>query len=311
MRQDVLEHVLEQALERAGVKVLWNHAVSRLVPQPDWRRGDDRQVGQGIGRLRGGTHGVDGGEIQGRARAVRDWRRWPSVAGAPGTGVGFPRRGSGAALCRVRVRVGCRSRRRNAAHVRATARPTSCGRCRTDAADGAFSWWTTRRRPPAGPSNRIPVEIGGARYPRLDEDRLRTLIADRAPWFTGRIEQIHWRIMVRFERRLASAFGRERVWLAGDAGHLTGPAGMQSMNVGLREAKQLADILTGVLREGGSVEPLQDYNRQRVAEWRGLLGLDGGLVPQADTDPWIRQHASNCCPASRRPAQTSRPWPSS
>ena len=56
-----------------------------------------------------------------------------------------------------------------------------------------------------------------------------------------------------------------------------------------------------MLREQGSVEPLQDYNRQRVAEWRGLLGLDGGLVPQADTDPWIRQHAEQllpCLPAS-------------
>ena len=85
----------------AGVKVLWNHAVSRLMPQPDWRGGDDRQVGQGIGRLRGRAHGVDGGEIQGPARAVRDWCRWPSVAGAAGTGVGLPRRGSGTALCRV------------------------------------------------------------------------------------------------------------------------------------------------------------------------------------------------------------------
>ena len=76
------------------------------------------------------------------------------------------------------------------------------------------------------------------------------MIAERATWFRGRIDQINWRIMVRFERRLAKSFGQNRVWLAGDAGHLTGPAGMHSMNVGLREALDLAAILDGVLHKG-------------------------------------------------------------
>ena len=107
--------------------------------------------------------------------------------------------------------------------------------------------------------------------------------------------------MVPFEHRLANRFGCDRVWLAGDAGHTTGPAGMQSMNVGLSEAKQLADIMTGILRHGQEDGLLEQYNGERLAQWRQLLGLEGGLRPGPDTDPWIAQHFDQllpCLPAS-------------
>ena len=149
--------------------------------------------------------------------------------------------------------------------------------------------------------NRLPAEIGSARFPLLDEEFLRNMIAERATWFRGRIDQINWRIMVRFERRLAKSFGQNRVWLAGDAGHLTGPAGMHSMNVGLREALDLATILAGVLRHGNSTDTLQDYNRQRIAEWRSLLGLGDGLMPLDQADSWVRRCSDRllpCIPAS-------------
>ena len=35
------------------------------------------------------------------------------------------------------------------------------------------------------------------------EDYLRALLAERAPWFEGRIQGIQWRMEVRFESRLA------------------------------------------------------------------------------------------------------------
>ena len=151
--------------------------------------------------------------------------------------------------------------------------------------------------------NRIPMDIGGSRFPRLDEERLQQLITERAAWFNGRISQIFWRIMVRFEKRLATSFGRDRIWLAGDAGHLTGPAGMQSMNVGLPEARQLADAVTNCLRNGGEQTLLNEYGAQREAEWKFLLGMSGGFVSDSQTDPWIaqcRQRLLACLPASGR-----------
>jgi 2-polyprenyl-6-methoxyphenol hydroxylase-like FAD-dependent oxidoreductase len=91
------------------------------------------------------------------------------------------------------------------------------------------------------------------------------------------------------------------MWLAGDAGHITGPAGMQSMNVGLREADELTGILAAVLRDRAPVEKLQEYSQKRLEEWQFLLGIEGGLAPKPGADPWIGQNAGRllpCIPAS-------------
>jgi 2-polyprenyl-6-methoxyphenol hydroxylase-like FAD-dependent oxidoreductase len=87
---------------------------------------------------------------------------------------------------------------------------------------------------------------------------------------------------VRFERRLAASFGRGRVWLAGDAAHLTGPAGMQSMNAGLAEAHQLATSIARIRGGQAGLEELEAYGRERLADWGFLLGLRGGLRPNGD-----------------------------
>ncbi len=91
------------------------------------------------------------------------------------------------------------------------------------------------------------------------------------------------------------------MWLAGDAGHLTGPAGMQSMNVGLREGYELADLIVSVLGNGGAIDQMDEYSRQRTAEWRCLLGLEGNLTPDDRADPWVCQRSDrllSCIPAS-------------
>ena len=149
--------------------------------------------------------------------------------------------------------------------------------------------------------DRLGVMIGSAQYPAMTEEDLHRLIDERAPWFRGSVSRLNWQIVVRFERRLARAFGKQHVWLAGDAGHMTGPAGSQSMNVGLREADDLTSIIAGILRQGQPAGQLQTYNDQRLAEWRQLLGLDGGLKADSHTDPWIRQHGARllpCLPAT-------------
>ncbi|MCA8962291.1 MAG: FAD-dependent monooxygenase, partial [Planctomycetes bacterium] len=101
--------------------------------------------------------------------------------------------------------------------------------------------------------------------------------------------------------RLAHRFGRHRAWLAGDAAHLTGPIGMQSMNVGLREGYELAWRIAEVLHHGGSPELLEEYGRDFQDEWRTLLGFDGGLRVRESTDPWVASRTQRilpCLPAS-------------
>ena len=135
--------------------------------------------------------------------------------------------------------------------------------------------------------------------PVLEEASLRQLLAERAPWFSGSIGNIHWRTMVRFERRLASTFGQQRQWLAGDAAHLTGPIGMQSMNLGFFEAYDYAATVKRVL-SGASLNELEAYGERWHGEWKRLQGLTGGLRPTTGADPWLAGHAGQlltCLPA--------------
>ncbi|MFQ5570775.1 MAG: FAD-dependent oxidoreductase [Rhodothermales bacterium] len=300
MTQDVLENLLEDELRHCGVKVLWNHQVSQLVPREDY-------VSVTIGRLEK--------ESMGYAVAHMEWfvakstvLKVPFVIGADGhlsdtrraLQIDFPDLGGTQhfAVFEFKTDADLQHEMRVVMDDRTTnvLWPLPDGYCR-------WSFELDDYEVPASTRSKgdLLVELGTARFSMLTEDNLRALIAKRAPWFTGSIERLRWRIVVRFERRLASAFGRGRTWLAGDAGHVTGPVGVQSMNVGFHEAHNLAGIIADVLQGQTSPERLHTYNEERLAEWRYLLGLDGTLKAGAQADPWIRRHSERflpCIPAS-------------
>jgi NADPH-dependent dioxygenase len=119
---------------------------------------------------------------------------------------------------------------------------------------------------------------------------LRRFLAQRAPWFQPAIKDIHWLARAHFGRQLAVKFGQGRCWLAGDAAHQASPAGMQSMNAGLREAAELADKLKSILRDESDPASLRNYESVYRAEWEVLLGLKPGLAPPSHLSPWARQH---------------------
>jgi 2-polyprenyl-6-methoxyphenol hydroxylase-like FAD-dependent oxidoreductase len=99
-----------------------------------------------------------------------------------------------------------------------------------------------------------------------------------------------WAVDIQFQHLLARQFGRDRCWLAGDAAHQTGPAAIQSMNVGLLEAEDLAGILSRILRSGASADLLQGYHRAHHDEWLHLLGAKGAPKPGPGTSPWISEN---------------------
>lgn len=138
--------------------------------------------------------------------------------------------------------------------------------------------------------NHDPVQlIGPGIYPALDESIFAKLVKERAPWFQAKPLRIYWRIMVRFERRLVSRLGKDRVWLAGDAAHLAGPIGVQSMNAGLAEASALASAIS---RSGSSFDtaPFEAYNENCLFHWRHLLGLSGNVETTGETPSEIASH---------------------
>jgi len=149
-------------------------------------------------------------------------------------------------------------------------------------------------------SRRFP-QVADEPFPYLIRERLTELIAARAPWLTAEIGEILWSMVVSFEHRLAGRFGRENAWLAGDAAHLASPVGAQSMNVGLREAWDLARDLDWVLRDDYPFEVLERNAAKHRHEWRRLLGAGGQPQPGPATSAWVRKHAARlipCIPAS-------------
>ncbi len=132
-----------------------------------------------------------------------------------------------------------------------------------------------------------PFEI-----PVLEESTLRSLIAQRAPWFKGEITNISWRTVVRFEHRQASQYGSGRMWMAGDSAHLTGPVGVLSMNLGLVEGYELA----GIIADGGKEQELQAFNHRWSATWRQVHGMDKGLPLASGDDPWVASHVERILP---------------
>lgn len=300
MRQDVLEGLLEDALSRAGVKVLWNHEVSRLAAQNDCAAITvDKLAKQSVGYAVAHTEWIVAGSKQ---------LKVPLVIGADGhgslvrrsLGINYPSVAQPEHFAVFEFQTDADLNRQMSIvlddRTTSVLWPLPDGYCR-------WSFQLADYSAPESPrtKQRVAVQFGSSQFPVLAEESLRTLIAERAPWFEQKIGEIRWRLVVRFERRLAGAFGGGRTWLAGDAAHMTGPAGMQSMNVGLREANDLAKIMTRLLREDPSAEPLEAYNRRRLAEWRFLLGLAGGLKPTPTADPWIAAHAHqllSCLPAS-------------
>jgi 2-polyprenyl-6-methoxyphenol hydroxylase-like FAD-dependent oxidoreductase len=138
--------------------------------------------------------------------------------------------------------------------------------------------------------------------PEKDRQELQRLLGERAPWFNAPVKAVNWETGIQFDHWVARQFGRDRCWLAGDAAHQTGPVGIQSMNLGLREAADLAAVLKKILRQGGSPDLFQAYEQAHRLQWRKLLGLDGGhCAPNAPA--WVRENVARIVaglPASGR-----------
>ncbi len=133
---------------------------------------------------------------------------------------------------------------------------------------------------PARPWVSIPTTFGGRRYEfmllpgetaneMLKFDTLQRLLAPIRPLAPNDIMRA---VVYRFEARIAERWGEGRVWLAGDAAHLTPPFAGQGMNSGIRDAHNLA--WKAVLVAGGA-DPaiLESYQTERRAPAKAMVQL--------------------------------------
>ncbi len=286
LRQDVLEALLEEHLRARGVKVQWNHRVRQLRP-------DENHVEVNIDELEK--------ESCGYAVASSEWQvrrstttRAAFVLGADGhrstvrrlLDINYPLVGTPAMFAVFEFEID----RDLPGELHVLLHQNSSNVLwPLPGKSGRWSFQVQESEPDidAREKNRLLVQVGSQAFPSLAREELLDLIRVRAPWFRERIGDVRWSILIRFEQRLAERFGAGRCWLAGDAGHMAGPIGVQSMNVGLREADELVSIIDRVQRGSATLDAFNQYGQERQREWRRLLEPDA-RGPNAQ--PWIQQN---------------------
>ncbi|HET8948415.1 MAG TPA: FAD-dependent monooxygenase [Candidatus Polarisedimenticolia bacterium] len=288
--QSALEHLLVEALAKKGVRVRWSHRLARLEPGTTGvaatvHRLERETTGYAVARsgwvvdkeLRYDASYVVGAD--GHASLVRRILEIPFEETSPSQVYSVVECAARRPADDMRLAIGAGSLD--------AVWPLPSGRFRF-----SLQIEDSEVRAEDRFKSRLVSQVGERFFPHLDPGALLAMMAKRAPWFDPDPGSLGWSIEVRFERRLADSFGRDRVWLAGDAAHLTGPAGMQSMNAGLREAFDLATRLAAACRLGDANGALKEYGRERLQEWRFLLGKSGGLKAGAEAPAFAKKHAA-------------------
>jgi len=94
-----------------------------------------------------------------------------------------------------------------------------------------------------------------------------------APWGGPSAMTIERKAVYRFHARTADVFRKGRVFLAGDAAHITPPFVGQGLVAGLRDAANLSWKLAWVLQGRASPEILESYDEERRPHAKAMIDL--------------------------------------
>ena len=286
--QDRLEELLEDALRETGQRVRWGHRLDDLRPGPE-------AVTASIEKLTLTSVGYPFARSEEMVQSAAEVEA-SYVVGADGAEshvrqiLGIPMEDAGPASTYEVIEFDCLSA--NPREVRISLAPGSADVYWPQ--QGSVCRWSLELAGKAEASEERPGKERRAVVMLDDEpdaearEQLTRELAARSPWFVAGVREIDWRTTVRFAPRVASSFGRDRIWLAGDAGHQANPIGMQSMNVGLREALDLGTRITGVLRNAGDPRALPAYGAERREEWKTLLGGSSAVSLLGSAPGWVK-----------------------
>ena len=107
------------------------------------------------------------------------------------------------------------------------------------------------------------------RLAELDPEALSAEIERRAHSILGKIAVEDGRGLFPLGTETARSFGRRRVALIGEAAHVFPPIGAQGLNLGLRDAATISELVAETHRDGGDIgaaDLLARYDRLRRAD---------------------------------------------
>lgn len=134
---------------------------------------------------------------------------------------------------------------------------------------------------PERPTPHMPAPGGRERWEfmlqpgetRDDMERPEKLAALLAPWACAEDLSIERHAVYRFHARCCRHFQKERVFLVGDAAHITPPFVGQGLVAGLRDAANLSWKLAWVIRGRASPAILNSYDSERQPHAKQMINL--------------------------------------
>ena len=134
--------------------------------------------------------------------------------------------------------------------------------------------------PLPGGRHRVVATVDQApEHPDLDD--VAALLRARGPGAGTQVRSVVWSSRFRVHHRLAEAFRRGPVFLAGDAAHTHSPAGGQGMNTGIQDGVDLGDRLAAVLDDGADPALLDGYEATRRPVARQVVTLTDRMTRAA------------------------------
>jgi 2-polyprenyl-6-methoxyphenol hydroxylase-like FAD-dependent oxidoreductase len=121
----------------------------------------------------------------------------------------------------------------------------------------------------AGPADGIAHGFEGARKPGLHHIQA---VLDRLSPEPTTARNLRWSSVFRISHRIVDAYGRGRVFVAGDAAHIHPPTGAQGMNTGIQDAHNLAWKLALAVREVATAGLLDSYDAERRPVGEEVVG---------------------------------------
>jgi 3-(3-hydroxy-phenyl)propionate hydroxylase len=107
-----------------------------------------------------------------------------------------------------------------------------------------------------------------------------------APHTDVKCVDVYRKVVYGFSAVVAERFAAGRVFLAGDAAHMTPPFAGQGLNAGVRDVRNLSWKLVAVLRDGFPPALLDSYDRERHDAARDMVNMAVALGEQIQpTDP--------------------------